>query len=90
MDTTLLIQKVIGIDFYGDHFFTTEKEIETHPERVEKMIHATLKGWQYALDNQDEIIDLIIKKYAPKLNRVIKKGDVYDFMLFLKISTSCR
>jgi len=58
-----------GIDFYGDNFFTTEKEIEKHPERVDKMIQATLKGWQYALENQDEIIDLIINKYNPKLNR---------------------
>jgi PAS domain S-box-containing protein len=61
--------KSYGIDFYGDNFFTTEKEIETHPERVDKMIHATLEGWQYALENQDEIIDLIIQKYNSKLNR---------------------
>lgn len=61
--------KSYGIDFYGDNFFTTETEIKHHPERVEKMIRATLKGWQYALDNQDEIIDLIIRKYNPELNR---------------------
>ena len=33
-----------GIDFYGDNLFTTEKEVNEHPERVDKMIRATLKG----------------------------------------------
>jgi PAS domain S-box-containing protein len=52
-----------GIDFYGDNLFTTEKEIREHPERVEKMIRATVKGWQYALEHQDEIVDLILERY---------------------------
>jgi len=61
--------KSYGIDFYGDNFFTTESEVENHPKRVEKMIRATLKGWKYALDHPDEIIDLIIRKYNPELDR---------------------
>ncbi|MBF0446728.1 MAG: transporter substrate-binding domain-containing protein [Magnetococcales bacterium] len=52
-----------GIDFYGDNLFTSELEAKDHPERVAKVLRATLKGWQYALDHQDEIIDLILKKY---------------------------
>ncbi|WP_158089115.1 ABC transporter substrate-binding protein [Cognaticolwellia mytili] len=52
-----------GIDFYGDNLFTTENEVRNHPERVQAIRQATLKGWQYALDNQAEIIKLIIDKY---------------------------
>jgi len=52
-----------GIDFYGDNFFTNKKEIKEHPERVKKMMRASLKGWNYALDHPDEIIELILKKY---------------------------
>ncbi len=52
-----------GIDFYGDNLYTTEKEILNHPNRVEKVIRATLKGWKYALEHKDEIIDLILRKY---------------------------
>lgn len=52
-----------GIDFYGDNLFTAEKEIREHPQRVKKMIRATIKGWQYALAHQQEIVDLILKKY---------------------------
>ena len=56
-----------GIDFYGDNLFTTETEITNHPERVEKFVRATLRGWNYALRNPDEIIDLILTKYGSKL-----------------------
>ncbi|MCK4709792.1 MAG: ABC transporter substrate-binding protein [Gammaproteobacteria bacterium] len=52
-----------GIDFYGDNLFTTEKELREHPERVVKVRRATLKGWQYALANREEIIELILQKY---------------------------
>lgn len=52
-----------GIDFYGDNLFTTEKEINEHPERVNKMIRASLKGWEYALEHPEEIIKIILKKY---------------------------
>ncbi len=58
-----------GIDFYGDNLFTTEQEIRNHPGRVEKIIRATRRGWKYAIENQDEIIDLILEKYNPKLDR---------------------
>ena len=57
-----------GIDFYGDNLFTTQKEVDEHPERVKKISQATLKGWQYALDHPDEIIKLIRQKYAPELS----------------------
>ncbi len=58
-----------GIDFYGDNLFTTESEVKEHPDRVEKMIRATLRGWSYALAHQEEIIDLIQRKYNPSLSR---------------------
>jgi len=58
-----------GIDFYGDNLFTTEKEIKAHPERVKKMIRATLKGWAYALEHKEESIALIQKKYNPDIDQ---------------------
>lgn len=57
-----------GIDFYGDNFFTTQKELNEHPARVAAMQRATVKGWQYALDHPEHIIDLIRKKYASDLS----------------------
>ncbi len=69
IDINIIDPKSYGIDFYGDNFFTTKKELNNHPDRVFKMRKATLKGWEYALKNQDEIIDIIIKKYAPKADK---------------------
>lgn len=59
----------IGIDFYGDTLFTTERFAKDNPEVVRAFRDATIKGWQYALKHTGEIIDLIIKDYAPTMNR---------------------
>ncbi len=69
IDVNIINPQDYGIDFYGDNLFTTREEVQQHPERVDKMIRATLKGWAYALRHQDEIIDLIINKYNPDLRR---------------------
>jgi diguanylate cyclase (GGDEF)-like protein/PAS domain S-box-containing protein len=52
-----------GFDFYGDILFTNENEAKNHPQRVKNFKEATLKGWAYALENQEEIIQLIHDKY---------------------------
>jgi PAS domain S-box-containing protein len=52
-----------GIDFYGDSLFTTETQIKEHPDRVRRFLQASLKGWDYALSHQAEIVDLILSKY---------------------------
>ncbi|MDR3395329.1 MAG: diguanylate cyclase, partial [Parasulfuritortus sp.] len=57
------------IDFYSDVLFTTEEELRAHPERIEAMRRATLKGWHYAMDHQEEIIDLLINKYHVEASR---------------------
>ena len=53
-----------GFDIYGDIIFTNKYEAENHPERVKKFREATLKGWEYALDNKEEMVQLIYEKYA--------------------------
>ena len=58
-----------GIDFYGDNLFTSEREIAAHPERVKAFRHASLRGWQYAMAHQEEIVDLILSKYSQRNTR---------------------
>ncbi|XDD47057.1 ABC transporter substrate-binding protein [Leptospira sp. WS39.C2] len=58
--------RLAGIDFYGDNFFTSEEEVEKFPNRVKAFREATLRGWIYAMDHQDEIVDLIYAKYSQK------------------------
>ena len=56
------------VDLYGDNLFTTENEIARHPGRVKKMIRASIKGWAWALAHKQEMINIIQKKYNPKLS----------------------
>jgi len=53
-----------GIDFYGDNLFTTEAYLKKHPQQVKAFVEASIKGWIYAMDHPDEMIDLILKKYS--------------------------
>jgi ABC-type nitrate/sulfonate/bicarbonate transport system substrate-binding protein len=58
-----------GIDFYGDNLFTTEHELAEHPERVRAFRAASLRGWEYALNHPEEIIELIRRDYPSRLSR---------------------
>lgn len=58
--------RVAGIDFYGDNLFTSEAEVKKHPERVKAFREASLRGWQYAMSHQSEIVDLIYEKYSKR------------------------
>lgn len=58
-----------GINFFGDALYTSDEYLYKHPNQVAKFREATLKGWNYALSNIDEIIDLILKKYNPNKKR---------------------
>lgn len=55
-----------GIDLYGDMLFTSQKEVSEHPERVEKMRKATLKGWRYAMNHKAEMARYIQSHYQVK------------------------
>jgi PAS domain S-box-containing protein len=58
-----------GIDFYGDVLFTSEDQVRNYPERVAAFVAATKKGWQYAMDNPQEIIELILSRYSQRHSR---------------------
>ena len=62
--------RAAGIDFYGDNLFTSEAEIKNHPERVRAFRAASMRGWQYAMSHQEEIVDLILNKYTRQHDRM--------------------
>ncbi|MEH6652365.1 MAG: EAL domain-containing protein [Motiliproteus sp.] len=57
------------VDFYSDILFTSEAELKEHPQRVKALRRATLKGWRYAMDHPEEIINLLIDKYQVEKSR---------------------
>jgi len=58
-----------GIDFYGDVLFTSEEQVSKYPERVAAFVEATKKGWQYAMDNPQELVELIQSRYSKRHSR---------------------
>ncbi|WP_426415839.1 ABC transporter substrate-binding protein [Aestuariirhabdus sp. LZHN29] len=55
-----------GVDFYGDNFFTTEQMIAQSPKVVAAFREATLKGWRYAMDHPEELVQVIQSKYSDR------------------------
>jgi len=65
-DYTIIDPSMGGIDFYGDVLFTTEKLIKSNPKLVDRFRQASLKGWKYAMNHPEEIIQLIYNKYSKR------------------------
>ena len=70
---SLLVKKFrpieYGVNFYGECLFTSKKEISNNPDRAEKIREATIKGWEYVMVNQDEVIEIILDKYSSNMTR---------------------
>jgi len=69
VDYNVISPVTYGIDFYSDILFTTQAEIDEHPQRVEAFRRATLRGWRYAMDNPEKIIDLLLNQYSVEKSR---------------------
>jgi len=50
-----------GVKVYADTIFTTKEMVENEPEKVEKFIKASIKGWEEAINNPEESISNLIK-----------------------------
>lgn len=52
-----------GVDFYGDVLLTTGTLLQSDPGLVAAFRTASLKGWEYAIQHPEEIVDLILSEY---------------------------
>ncbi|MDN3681888.1 ABC transporter substrate-binding protein [Vibrio tapetis subsp. quintayensis] len=64
IDYHVLNPQQLGIDFYSDFLFTSQRLLETKPKVVEAFRRATLKGWRYALANPERMIHSIKNKWG--------------------------
>ncbi len=58
-----------GIDYFGDSLITTEHERENHADRVAAMTRAVLRGWAYAMNHPEEMVDHILDHYQLNKSR---------------------
>jgi PAS domain S-box-containing protein len=61
---TLYSPRSVGIDFYGDNLFTTASQLKLKPKVVKEFRKASLKGWEYAMQHQEEMVQLIHSSYS--------------------------
>ena len=57
-----------GVPGMGLTYITRQELSQQDPDKVERFLKATLKGLQYALDNKEEALDIVMK-YAPDQDR---------------------
>ncbi|TVQ72260.1 MAG: GGDEF domain-containing protein [Oceanospirillales bacterium] len=65
-----------GIDLYGDLLFTHQQLLIENPSKVEAFRAASLRGWRYALDNPDSVIEYIVENLQTP-------GPLYDADFFI-------
>ncbi|PHO13594.1 hypothetical protein CPG38_02495 [Malaciobacter marinus] len=49
---------------FGGNLFSSLEYVQNNPTKIKDFIKATNKGWEYALKNKKEIIDIIYNKYS--------------------------
>lgn len=60
-DITVINYADYGLDFPGDVLFTSAKITQENPDLCARMVRASLRGWQYAIENPEEAVDIVLK-----------------------------
>jgi ABC-type nitrate/sulfonate/bicarbonate transport system substrate-binding protein len=60
-DVNFIYYKDYGYDVYINAIFTTEDFKNANPDLIRRFLSATMKGYQYALDNTDEAAGFAVK-----------------------------
>ena len=50
-----------NLDFPGDLLFTSRDLVENDPDLCVRMLRASLRGWEYAIENPPEAADIVIE-----------------------------
>jgi polar amino acid transport system substrate-binding protein len=54
---------VYGHEYYDLNLFTSNYFLDNNPALVDLFRNASNRGWKYALENKEEIVDVILEKY---------------------------
>ena len=54
VDVNIMLYKDYGVPFYANLITTSQKLIDERPDLVQKFVRATLRGYQYAIENAEE------------------------------------
>jgi NitT/TauT family transport system substrate-binding protein len=51
-----------GVIVPRDPIITTDKMVKEKPDVVQRFLRASLRGWKYAIENQPEAVDIVLKQ----------------------------
>lgn len=71
-----------GVNIYNSLIAVNEGFLREEEELVRKLVRATLKGWQYSLDNTEEAIQIVLKAY-PLLDEKFVRASTHDTLRLL-------
>jgi len=60
-DLNIIDYVLYGLGFPGDTLFTNRLLASENPDLCVRMLRASLRGWQYAIDNPKEAVDIVLK-----------------------------
>lgn len=78
VEPSVMMASDYGVDFYGDTLFTREGIVRERRDEVEAMIRATRRGWLYAMDHRDELIDHILTIPGVKERGIERENLLYE------------
>ena len=60
-DLTLFFFSRLGLNFPEDGIYCLEETLRKDPQLCEAFVQASIKGWLYAFENQDDALNIIMK-----------------------------
>ncbi|MCZ2127515.1 MAG: ABC transporter substrate-binding protein [Anaerolineales bacterium] len=67
--------KDYGVDIYANPIFTTSAFANANPDLVSRFVRATLKGYQYAIENPAQAVDAVMKQ-NPALDKSLQAAAI--------------
>ncbi|MBN2865623.1 MAG: ABC transporter substrate-binding protein, partial [Thiotrichales bacterium] len=80
--------KNYGIQSYGNLLFTSSALARKNPNLARRFNEATLKGWEYALYNQSEIVDYILANFPVVKTREELLYEAKETVKYVKFGSS--
>lgn len=81
IEYNLIEPNKFGVTLKGPVYFTKQSTLKENPELVEAFVKTMADGWNYALENQEQVIQML-KEFAPEIDKereekVLAKGADY-------------
>ena len=62
-----------GVDVYSNGLIATDKIIKEKPDLVKRFVHATMKGFAWAVENPEEATDIFVR-HNPAISRELARA----------------